>query len=226
MKPGSEHGFTLVEVMIALIIFAMLALAGVAILSFSVRAQSASGAKFDDLSELAQTNAIISADLAQAVDRAPRDEGGIVRPAFIGGADAAAVPMLQLVRAGWTNIDAAPRASLQKVAYRVVGGALERVAYPKIDGAAPLPAAAVLTNVTSVRLRYRFQGAWTDRWDGAGGIALPQAVELSVGHKDGTVYRQLFLVGTGYAPLPASTSGSVDSADAGSDATGAAVATP
>ena len=225
MKPRSEQGFTLVEVMIALMIFAMLALAGVAILSFSVRAQSATGAKFDGLSELAQTNAVFSADLAQAVDRAPRDEGGVVRPAFIGEADASAVPMLQLVREGWTNIDAVPRASLQKVAYRVAGGALERVAYPMIDGAAPLPAAAVLTDVTSVRLRYRFRGAWIDRWDGSAGIALPQAVELSVGRKDGTVYRQLFLVGTGYAPLPAPPSNSATAPDGTADQTGAAGAT-
>ena len=46
-KRSAEHGFTLVEVMIALMIFGMLAAAGVAILTFSVRAQTATGKRLD-----------------------------------------------------------------------------------------------------------------------------------------------------------------------------------
>ena len=202
MRRSAEHGFTLVEVMVALLIFAILATAGVALLSFSVRAQAISAAKLDDLGALQRTLSILSADLAQANERPARDEGGTLLPAFLGEGSGAAPPMLRLVRGGWTNLDAQPRASLQKIAYRLDGTTLERVAYSRLDGAAPMVAAPLLTGVKAIGLRYRYRGAWSDRWDGGGGVALPQALELRVQRTTGVEYRQLFLVGTGHRPPP------------------------
>jgi len=191
-RPG-EHGFTLVEVMVALMIFGMIAAAGVAILSFSIRAQAATAARLDDGSALARTISALSADLAQAMPRAARDEGGTLRPAFIGEAGT-----LMLVRGGWTNIDAAPRATEQKVGWQIVDNALVRSGYPQIDGAAPLPPVPMLAGVQALRLRYRYAGAWSDRWDGAGGVPLPQAVEMTIDRANGVSWRTMFLVGTGY----------------------------
>ena len=201
-RPG-EAGFTLIEVMVSLMIFGMIAAAGVAILSFSVRAQSSTGAKLDDISALTRTMSILSADLAQASNRVTRDEAGTRIPAFVGESGSGVTPMLRLVRAGWSNIDGTARSNLQKVAYRVDAGVLQRIAYPMIDGAQPLPPAALLTRVRQVGLRYRIAGAWSDRWDGAVGVPLPDAMELRVQRDDGTQFRQMFLVGTGYTPMPA-----------------------
>ncbi len=200
VRRSAEHGFTLVEVMVSLLIFGMIAAAGVAILSFSVKAQSATGTKLDDLGALTRTMSILSADLGQAALRGTRDESGAPLAAFVGESGSDVAPMLRLVRGGWTNIDGAARSSTQKVAYRVADGALQRIAYPMVDGAPPLPPAVLLPNVRQVRLRYRLGGAWSDRWDGVQGVPLPEAMELSVQRTDGLVYRQLFLVGSGYAP--------------------------
>lgn len=200
-----EHGFTLVEVMVGLLIFSILASAGVALLSFSVRTQAASGRKLDDLAALQRTLSILSADLAQASARTQRDEAGTVLPAFVGEASGAAAPMLRLVRGGWTNLDAQPRAGVQKVAYQLAEGALQRIAYPRLDGSQPLAAAPLLTGVRAVTLRYRYRGAWSDRWNGAGGVPVPQALELRIQRDSGVEYRQLFLVGTGYTPAPRAT---------------------
>ena len=189
---SAEHGFTLVEVMIALMIFGMLAAAGVAILSFSVRAQTATGKRFDDIAALNRTTALL------AIDRPARDEGGTVLPAFTGEANG----QMRFVRTGWANIDAAPRASAQKVAYQMDGETLQRVAYPMIDGAVPLPPVTLLTKVAGVGARYRYTGAWSDRWDGTQGAALPQATELVVRRTDGTAFRLMLLVGSGYSPNP------------------------
>lgn len=191
----AEAGFTLVEVMVALLVFGMIAAAGVAILSFSIRAQAATGARLDDGAALTRTVAALSADLAQATTRATRDAGGTLRPAFVGEAASVA-----LVRGGWTNIDAAPRAGEQKVEWRVSGDVLQRIGYPQLDGAQPLPPTPMLARVRGIALRYRYAGAWADRWDGAQGVPLPQALELRLTRDDGTLYRAMFLVGTGYAP--------------------------
>lgn len=201
----TEAGFTLVEVLVALMIFAILASAGVALLSFSVRAQAASGRKLDDLAALDRTLAILAADLAQAQARPTRDDGGAPLPAFVGEAGGETQPLLRFVRGGWTNLDAEPRPGAQKVAYRLNGATLERLSWPRLDGAEALPPAPLLDHVRRIALRYRFRGAWSARWDGGGGIALPQALELRVLRDTGVDYRQLFLVGSGYAPLPAPT---------------------
>ncbi len=201
MTPSeSESGFTLVEVMVSLLIFAMLAAAGVAILSFSVRAQSLTGGRLDDDAALARTLSIMAADLAQAQQRPNRDEAGTGHPAFVGEASSAATPMLRLVRSGWLNLDDAPRSTLQKVEYRVADGVLQRIAFSRPDGASALPPTALLPHVSAVTARYRLNGAWSDRWDGTQGAPMPQAVDLLIRRDDGTTLRQMFLVATGYVP--------------------------
>lgn len=195
-RTGNDGGFTLVEVMVALMIFGLIASAGVGILAFSVRAQAATSAKLDDIGALGRQSSLLAADLAQAVNRPARDERGTLLPAFVGDATS-----VTFVRAGWSNIDGLPRSSLQKVSYRLNGDGLDRIAWPMVDGATALPAAAALTGVQSAQLRYRIAGAWSDRWDGRT-APLPQALELVVTRKDGVTFRQMFLVGSGAPPVP------------------------
>ena len=197
-RRSAEHGFTLVELMVSLLIFSLLAAAGVGLLAFSVRAQAAGADKLADIARLNQLGSALSADLAQVRARPTRNQTGDPVPLFFGASDSGTTPMLRLVRAGWTNIDAAPRPSEQKVEYRLENGALTRVAYPMLDGAAPGPSAAILKDVASVKLRYRYAGAWSDQWNGSPDRPLPDAVEMTVTRTGGTVFRELFLVGTGY----------------------------
>jgi general secretion pathway protein J len=191
-------GFTLVELMVSLLIFSLLAAAGVGLLAFSVRAQGATVDKLADIAQLNQLGSALSADLAQVRARPTRNEAGDTMPVFTGANGSGATPVLRLVRAGWTNIDAAPRPSEQKVEYRLDGGVLTRTAYPMLDGAAPGPSAAILKDVAAIGLSYRYAGAWNDHWDGTRDRPLPDAVEMAVTRTDGTVFRELFLVGTGY----------------------------
>ena len=195
---GAQAGFTLLEVVVALFIFGLLAAAGVALLSVSVRAQTATSVKFDEMAALGRLNAALSADLAQAVERPARDENGVPLPGFRG--EGGGPILLGLVRRGWTNLDDAPRAELQRVDYRLDNGVLRREAYGAVDGAAPLASTEMLGGLRQVKMRYRWQGAWSDRWDSRPEAPLPQAVELSLVRRDGVPLRALFLVGTDYAP--------------------------
>lgn len=203
--PPSQTGFTLVEVMISLMIFGMIAAAGVGLLAFSVRAQQATGVALDDNAALNRLVSILTADLAQAQDRPTRDQRGILLPAFSG--DRGAQPIMRFVRGGWANPDQAPRATLQKVEYRLTADGIERVGYAALDGSAPLPAALLLDRVQEVRERFRYAGAWSDTWQGDQRAALPQAMELTIVRAGGQTYRLLFLVGTG-APRAPDASGS------------------
>ena len=195
LRHSAEHGFTLIEVMIALMIFGMIAAAGVAILSFSVRAQGATDVKLDQVSAVARLNAALAADIAQAQDRPTRDERGTLRPAFVGD-----VRSLTLVRGGWGNFDGAARASVQKAHWRLDGGAIVRQGYPMLDGAPPLDPAEIVDHVRTIAFRYRVAGVWTDTWQGTVDAPLPQGVELVLVLDDGVRFRQLFYVGEGYRP--------------------------
>jgi len=193
-----ESGFTLIEVMISLMIFGLLAAAGVALLSFSVRAQGVTAAKLEEDQALNRLASALSADLAQALTRRTRNDAGDLLPAFVGESGSGMTPMVRFARGGWSNLDSAARPSEQKVEYRLTEGVLERVAYPMLDGAQPLPPAAMLSHVRQVALRYRLNGAWSDSWQGTPLAALPQAMEMRLVRDDGVEFRQLFLVGTSY----------------------------
>ena len=192
----AEQGFTLVELLVSLFIFGMLAAAGVALLSFSVRAQDAASRRLDEIGGFRRFSALLTSDLAQAAPRLWRDANGVMKPAFVGGTGQGEPTSLSLVRRGWENLDGSSRSSLQRVDYRLSDGRLERVGYRFVDGSAPMDAVALVEGVRSLRLRYRdARGEWRDRWDPTRPTDLPRAVEMVIDAGPAGAVRQLFLVG-------------------------------
>ncbi|HYZ47905.1 MAG TPA: type II secretion system protein, partial [Sphingomonas sp.] len=81
----NRNGFTLVELLVALLIFGMLAAAGVGLLRFSVDAQAATKTRLDALAGERRVESLVAADAAQAVPRVTRNEAGDPVQAFDGG---------------------------------------------------------------------------------------------------------------------------------------------
>lgn len=185
-------GFTLVELLVALLIFAMLAGAGVALLRFSVDAQAAAKDRLDAIGGLRRIDSLLAADMAQAVPRATRDAAGTVTPSFVGTPEG-----FSFVRGGWDNLDESARASLQRVEYRVSPGRLGRRQWPMLDGTAPESEATLVDRVARVGLRYRGRDGWRDRWDPVRLDVLPRAVELTVQRVGEPAVRHVLLVGSG-----------------------------
>jgi len=198
LRRSAEHGFTLVELMVSLLIFGILSAAGVALLSFSVRAQAAAKERLDEMAEVRRLGAAMTGDLAQAVPRISRNGLGDRAGAFQGGIGGEGVPLLAFVRSGWSNSAKAARPSLQKVEYRLNAGRLERVAHAMLDGGEAQPAATLFEGIESVRLRYRFDNEWRDAWDPTKPEALPRAVEFVMKPAGRAEIRQVFVVGSGY----------------------------
>src|ERR671918_2694 len=108
-------GFTLVEMLVALFIFALLTAAGVTVMRFTSDNQAIVQERSERLAQFQRLRAILKSDLAQATARRTRDpDGRPLRAAFFGSSGAGA-PLLRFVRRGWDNPDALPRASLQQV---------------------------------------------------------------------------------------------------------------
>lgn len=189
-----ERGFTLVELLVALTIFGMLAAAGVALLSFSVTAQAASGEKLAAIASVRRVSAVLTSDLAQALPRIARDESGERQPAFIGN-DGSDELLMGFVRGGWSNLDEQPRSTLQKIEYRLIDGRLERRAFPMVDGTTPDDPAVLVEQVESLALRYRADEEWRERWDPLKPELMPHAVEMVVTRRGEAPLRHVLLVG-------------------------------
>ncbi len=190
---GGETGFTLAELMVALMIFGMLSAAGVALLSFGVRAQEASRQHLGDLAEIRRMGAAMAADFAQAAPRISRDANGSPRRAFDGAPGEVA-----LVRGGWENVDGANRPSLQRVEYRLGSAGLERRAWRNVDDGEAMSPVVLVPGARALAIRYRGRdGMWRERWDPSRPDLMPAAVEVSLDTPSAGRVLQLFLVGTG-----------------------------
>jgi general secretion pathway protein J len=197
MRSLRQQGFTLVEMLIALTIFGMITAGGVALLSFSVTSQEMTDRQLETLGSIRRAGALLTADLAQATPRPWRDGAGNQQPAFF-GAPGRETRVMVFVRAGWDNPDQLPRASLQRVEYRLQGGRLLRIGYANVDGGGAAAVTTLIRDVQQMALRFRDrQGLWRAEWQGVDPADLPVAVELTVSSPRFGPVKQLFLVGSG-----------------------------
>lgn len=187
-----EDGFTLVEMLVALAIFGMLASAGVMVMRSTFESQAMVKARVDRLGDFQRLRAILRADLGQAALRSTRDPDGIRQTAAFRGDDRSADgAMLSLVRRGWENPDAQARASLQYVEYRVDQGRLERRVRPALDGAALGAPQVLFDGVEAAHIAFFAKQQWSSAWAQTG--VLPQAVRLDLTLKGLGSVTQLFL---------------------------------
>jgi len=73
--PRNRNGFTLVEMMVALFIFAMLSVAGVIMLRSAVDSDEVTAENLGQMAEMQRFVSLMEADLSQALPRTARDEG-------------------------------------------------------------------------------------------------------------------------------------------------------
>lgn len=195
MTPRRRQGFTLVEVLVALTAFALIATAGAALLSAGSNTRRAVKASADGLAGLQRTRALMASDFGQASVRRVRNaDGGAEPQAFASGAEADGA-LLRLTRAGWINPGERPRPSLQQVEYRLVDGRLERRFFAHLDGARPEPVQVLLTDVQQAEVAFLSEGGETARWQATPARPLPDAVRVTLTLRSRGVVDQLFLVG-------------------------------
>lgn len=195
------RGFTLVEMLIALAVFALLAVAGAGLLGATLDGRKAAAAAVERLAELQRARMLLRDDIGQLRARRMRDVDGDRRPwQFLGNArPVAGEPLMAFLRGGWTNPGMAEaRSGLVYVEYRLEDGRLVRRLLPRPDPTRETPESrqVLLDGLTDLRLSFLVQGAWRDRWlvsaDTDSG-ALPAAVALEADVAGLGRLRQLFL---------------------------------
>lgn len=193
----SSGGFTLLEMLIAIAIFALLGLAANTVLSTVLKNDTVTREFAGKLKAMQQGFGVIERDLNQMVARTPRLlEGGRGTTVFQTGDNMLDSESESLVffRLGWLNPDGLlPRGSLQSVAYVVIEGNLERWYYPYPEpeiGAEPIKT-IVMKKVISVEYAFFSDDKWERKTDAT---KLPKAIAMEIEFEDiGKVQRKFLL---------------------------------
>ncbi len=195
--PHSGHkGFSLVELLVALAVFSVMAALAYGGLNSIARTRGELSRQEDEFRDLTRAVAALDRDLREAVARRVFGNSGQVLPAFTGNAGG-----LEFTRMGFANPQAEPRANLERVLYELDAQALKRGSYPVLDRTpSTTPLITTLRNdVTGFRLRYLdAQNRWFDAWpppQTTDVTLLPRAVEWHLQTRDyGEIVRVVELV--------------------------------
>jgi len=194
---GRAGGFTLLEVLVAMAIMALLSLSAYEVLQGVLSSDRIGGERLARLQALQRTMLRLDQDFNQLVGRPVRTEGEADLRPFASGdylfdSDSQAIG---LVRLGWSNpLAALPRSSLERVIYRVKEQQLQRGSFLYPDpaiGSEPRYQ-VLLEGVTGLRLRYYVDGGWRQRWEAPQG--LPDGIELILQTRDFGELRRVFVL--------------------------------
>ena len=188
----SSRGFTLIEVLVALAIVAVIGVMAFEGLSQAIRQQSLASARAERWREIQLAMRVVTQDLAQIHPRPTREElGESFQPSLL--ASPTAQFPLELSRGGWSNPGGFSRGTVLRVAYAWENDALLRFTWPVADRTLATPPQR--TELLTGRFRAS-SGEWFSEWpprqlDGAMRfVSVPRAVELAVELEDfGRVWR-------------------------------------
>jgi general secretion pathway protein J len=190
-------GFSLIELLVALAVFASMAALAYGGLNSVARTRAELGQQQAAFNALMRSVASLERDLRQAAARPVRGNYGEPQAALAGLPD-----RIEFTRAGFANPQSEVRSNLERVAYALDGDALKRGNYPVLDRAPGSTAQVTLLRdkVEAFRLRYLdLANHWSDTWppreSESAALALPRAVEFRIGTKDyGEITRVIELV--------------------------------
>jgi len=154
---GVKHvgrGFTLIEVLVAMAITALISAVAYGALSSALSAAESVRSATVRSHDINQTLTVLSRDIRQVVNRSIIDEFNQPAPALSGGL-LSRYP-LTLTRAGWHNSTGAPRSTLQRVRWWIEEDVLWRAHFPVLDrtpGTEPIET-AMLDDVEGFEVRF------------------------------------------------------------------------
>jgi general secretion pathway protein J len=168
MKP--HQGFTLVELLVALFITAIIFSMGYGAINQALKDREAMKTSQDRLNAVQGAMRILVQDFSQVAPRPIREPvGDGWQPAMRAQAQQQGQELVTFTRAGWANPAGIQRPGLQRVAYTLdtASGTLRRLHWPVLDS--PLSNEPrrrdLLTKVKSVKFRYMDDSRqWREIW--------------------------------------------------------------
>lgn len=197
-----HHGFTLLELLIAVAILSLIAVGAYKLLSDTVMVRERGQAHQQQLRDLQKAMMLIQRDLQQATQRAVRDEFGDLQPPLY-------LPqqnVLEFSRRGWRNPMHQTRSEIVRLRYRVEGGELLRERWDVLDRSRQTQPGKIvlLEKVSDFSIQVVADGSRSDSWPrlaqtgtDRGKVPMPQAVEVSFRHPSFGLIRRIILLPQG-----------------------------
>lgn len=174
-------GFTLLELLIAIAIVALLALMGYRALAALSQSESRLSTEAGRWRTLDLFFARLEGDLREAVPR-PARNGSVREPAWLAMVDAGGNATLAFSRAG-PEFALDPGSAGQRLGYRLRNGTVEVLYWSSYDRPVNSEPSvyALLSGVTQFRLSYlTATGRWIDTWPLTGDSDLPRATRVAL----------------------------------------------
>ncbi|HEY3486486.1 MAG TPA: type II secretion system minor pseudopilin GspJ [Gammaproteobacteria bacterium] len=177
------HGFTLIEVLIAVAVFGLMATMAYSGLSNSLNISHEAKARSEQLHRLQMAMALMQRDFTQLISQPIRDGFGDTQPALY--TDLKGERLLEFSRIGWRNPANQIRSTTQRVGYRLEENRLYRQYWPHFyRGPDEKPLETVLLDeVAEIRFEFLDQAQqWQQQWPPVNSPAtiMPLAVKITV----------------------------------------------
>ena len=194
-----SRGFTLVELLVALLIMSIMSALGYGIYRQAHIGADRAGESLARTREIEFGLRIMVQDFSQLMPRPVRDPLGESRqPALRGGVGAPT--LVDLTRGGWSNTAGLQRSTLQRVSYQLVGDVVQRSYLTVLDATQSSQPVVqnLLTHVSAIQINYLDPGqAWVPQWPPPNLVppqsltSRPVAVEILIDFKDWGRVRRL-----------------------------------
>ena len=190
MNTGHKNkcGFTLIEVVIALAVFAVVGTLAFTGLNSILKHQSELQERSDQIKDLQLALKYLERDISQIIARPVRDQYGDRQPGFSADEDS----IMSFTYSGWRNPAGLSRSHLQRVAYEVNSDKdtnkqeLIRHSWNRLDGAIIEDARSIpiLKDIQELEWKFLNQGSvWETRWPPINAdpdsAPMPRAVSVS-----------------------------------------------
>ena len=199
MKNSSSTGFTLLELLVAVAIFALLGVGSYRLLATTIATRDMAHKHDAELMQLQKALTTLNRDLSQAIGRSVRNEYGDPVAAMVIKNNA-----FDVTRTGWPNPMQQARSQLQRVHYELNSkGELIRLSWQQLDrerGSKPQQS-VLLKQVETIQIKaYSGSGALVQEWPNTQNQAsnaalldeLPRAIEIMITVKPWGEIRRYF----------------------------------
>ncbi|MCW9014203.1 MAG: type II secretion system minor pseudopilin GspJ [Gammaproteobacteria bacterium] len=203
-RAARPQGFTLIEVLIAMAIFAILALMAYGGLESVIRSKTQTEESMLRLRALQITMSKLQRDIEQISPRDGQDGlgGKLLRLSASPNSDL----LFEFTRNGWRNPAKLRRSHLQRIGYRLDEDRLLRISWPYVDRAQDDHASEqeLIDNIKELELRFLDQSnQWHDNWPphealaSGNTAAQPRVIEVTLNMQDWGEIVRLFRVPPG-----------------------------